>query len=412
MSVRSSCVFLVFLIFLAASTSLEEQQQQDELSNINTSLRFVRSADAANKMNLKKRKTKKGAKRKKMEKGRKTKNKKIKKNGKDKIEKNRKNKNKNNKNEKNKKNKIKKNKKIKNRKNRKNKKNEKDKNRSKSRKNEKRKKKKQKNKKKKANRNLMGDCLVSAIIAMKRWKDAVSNFDKQLIRANKKSELAEKKYVKKGLFASVALKLVDVGGGNKSALVCAGSTDSVGAKQLTNLTQTLEVCEDEISSSCGPENFPSLDQYEDFQECNNSVNAFKERIQSCFDQSKEATNSEEACKCWTSSSMTTLSESVSTCKVAAAPLNNKAAKECVAVFSNCRKYEDESVSSIQACSQSVSELAEKATLLSKNKDALTDVKAKIARATTSSRNAFRDPATNCQEFLVLVTWSKLLKILI
>ena len=363
MSIRSIIVLLAFFIFLAASKKLDEKYKQDELSNLSTFLRATRSAEANNKRIANKRK-------------------KVQRGGKKKVRKGKAKKN-----------------------NKKEKRKHKNRKKSNARKGKKNLKRNQKKKKRVSSRALTGDCLVSAVIAMKRWKDAVGNFDKQLIRATKKSELAEKKFGKKDFFKPVALKLIDVGGGNKSALTCAGSNDSVGAKQLSNLTQTLEACEEQINSTCHPENLPAPDQYEGFKECNISVTSFKIEIQNCFEKSKDAETSEEACECWTSSNMTELSNSVATCKVDAASFNNKAVKECIDVFSKCRKFEDDSVSSIKACSQSVSELAEKATVLTKNKDALGDVKAKIAKATSSTRINPRAPATNCQEFLVLVTQS-------
>ena len=56
------------------------------------------------------------------------------------------------------------------------------------------------------------------------------------------------------------------------------------------------------------------------------------------------------------------------------------------------------VDAFSSCSKSVSDLTAKAAALSKNKDALTDVKAKVAKATGSTRAV----ATNCASFLVLI----------
>ena len=46
------------------------------------------------------------------------------------------------------------------------------------------------------------------------------------------------------------------GGGNKSDLQCNGVSNSTGANQLTNLTQTLLKCEQTINASCNTANFP------------------------------------------------------------------------------------------------------------------------------------------------------------
>ena len=92
-------------------------------------------------------------------------------------------------------------------------------------------------------RTVNGKCLESAAVAMNRWRGVVANFNKQKTRIEKQAEIAGKKGGKKSVFGHIALKLVDLGGGNKSALSCSGSTTSSGAKQLTNLTNTLLACE-------------------------------------------------------------------------------------------------------------------------------------------------------------------------
>merc|ERR1711992_117774 len=91
----------------------------------------------------------------------------------------------------------------------------------------------------KSTRTLDGMCIENAVTAMKRWKDVVANFDKQKTRIEKQASIAGKKSGKQSVFGPIALKLVDLGGGNKSALTCSGSATSEGALQLTNLTSTL-----------------------------------------------------------------------------------------------------------------------------------------------------------------------------
>merc|ERR1712223_1781272 len=132
---------------------------------------------------------------------------------------------------------------LKKRKNRKNKtrKNKKGKKSKKNRKNKNKRKNRNKNRKnnkgtRKSTRTIDGVCLESAVTAMRRWKDVVTNFEKQKKRIDKQSEIAGKKSGKQSVFGPIALKLVDLGGGNKSALTCSGSATSEGALQLTNLT--------------------------------------------------------------------------------------------------------------------------------------------------------------------------------
>merc|ERR1711976_106339 len=99
-------------------------------------------------------------------------------------------------------------------------------------------------------------CVTNAVTVMKQWKDVVGNFEKQKTRMERQNKTGKNKNTKNGEFASVASYLVDIGGGNKSALSCSGSTTNIGAMQLTNLTKTLFDCEKDISATCNTANFP------------------------------------------------------------------------------------------------------------------------------------------------------------
>ena len=109
---------------------------------------------------------------------------------------------------------------------------------------------------------------------------------------------------KKGVFGPIAHKLVDLGGGNKSALACSGSTTSDGAKQLTNLTATLFACEVEVEASCNT-NFPAPNKTF-VAECANNVGEFENTTTQCVGLSKVAT-AEEACSCWTNDNFVAVS---------------------------------------------------------------------------------------------------------
>merc|ERR1712060_715523 len=98
-------------------------------------------------------------------------------------------------------------------------------------------------------------CHETAMTIMKIWKDVVTNFEKQHKRMDKQNGTGESKSGKKGEFKSAAQKLLSVGGGNKSALSCAGLTDNAGAAQMKNLTDHLMGCEDRIHMACNSTNF-------------------------------------------------------------------------------------------------------------------------------------------------------------
>merc|ERR1711902_324905 len=135
----------------------------------------------------------------------------------------------------------------------------------------------------------------------------------QKTRIEKQASIAGKKSGKQSVFGPIALKLVDLGGGNKSALTCSGSATSEGALQLTNLTSTLFDCEVLVNSSCTTD-FP-MPNMTFVDACVNATDLFKTLATECMTMSKEATAT-EACACWSAPEMTMASEAVKDCKTA------------------------------------------------------------------------------------------------
>merc|ERR1711862_921102 len=123
-------------------------------------------------------------------------------------------------------------------------------------------------------RQATGKCLENAVTAMNRWLRVVSNYKKQSIRIKGQKSLADKKKGKKGLFGPVLNQLVSAGGGNKSALTCAGSSNSSGAAQLKNLTETLEMCQMTINASCNMDDFPKPNATL-IEKCDNATKTFE-----------------------------------------------------------------------------------------------------------------------------------------
>merc|ERR1712073_192715 len=182
------------------------------------------------------------------------------------------------------------------------------------RKNNKRRTNKRKNNKgtRKSTRTLDGMCIENAVTAMKRWKDVVANFDKQKTRIEKQASIAGKKSGKQSVFGPIALKLVDLGGGNKSALTCSGSSTSEGALQLTNLTSTLFDCEVAVNASCTTD-FP-MPNMTFVDECVNASATFVAAAEACLTLSKEATAA-DACTCWAAPELAAASEAVKDCRI-------------------------------------------------------------------------------------------------
>ena len=207
-----------------------------------------------------------------------------------------------------------------------------------------------------------------------------------------------KKGDKKAVFASIALKLVDLGGGNKSALTCSGSADSDGAKQLTNLTKTL------FNKSCSMDfpapNMTFVDQ------CAMDIAMFENKTDECYKLSK-ADTAADACTCWTDAEYAELGNKIKMCKIAETADVAKGLKACKDAFSTCRKYEDDAVASMAACSVSADALKAKAAALSANVDSTNAAAAKVAAVTGSSRRrSARAAATSCSDFITLVAQCK------
>ena len=108
----------------------------------------------------------------------------------------------------------------------------------------------------KPHRAVSDSCFEQVVTIMKMWKDVISNFEKQKKRMEKQNGTGSNKKGKKGAFAGVYQKLASAGGGDKTNLSCAGSSDSEGAAQLNNLTSSLAACQADIKSACDPASWP------------------------------------------------------------------------------------------------------------------------------------------------------------
>merc|ERR1712117_537443 len=248
-------------------------------------------------------------------------------------------------------------------------------------------------------------CVTNSVTYMKQWKDVVKNFEAQKNRMERQNKTGKNKNTKNGAFASVASYLVDIGGGNKSALSCSGSTTNSGAKQLANLTKTLFDCEKEINATCNTENFPQPNMTF-LDACVKSIDMFKTAAQECLDKTvgSKATSAADACTCWNSANLTAASAEIKNCKASdESKAITKQLNKCKSAFGTCRKYEDDAIASIVGCSSSASDLTKKAAQLSANSNAMTAAKTKMASLASSSGRKARAVATSCAEIITKST---------
>merc|ERR1712241_54599 len=243
-------------------------------------------------------------------------------------------------------------------------------------------------------------CFDNSISIMKIWKDPVANYDKQRTRMKRQNETGGKKSGKKGAFGGITQRLVEAGGGNKSAPSCGGSTTNDGAKQLANLTATLDKCEDDIHTACDPSNFPQPNMtFIDM--CDALVAEFKTEAGKCLNQSvggyKQAAST--ACDCWTATALNELAVKAKNCKAKdEAGAIATALKTCTTAFGKCRKFEDDASTALAACSSDSSKLTMKAAAPLANSDAVTAAQEKVKTLTNSSRRLAR-AASTCAEIL-------------
>merc|ERR1711997_1164810 len=83
-------------------------------------------------------------------------------------------------------------------------------------------------------------------------------------------------------------------------------------------------------------------------------------------RSKKNKKNKKACTCWTAPEFTISSEKVKSCKISSTASIAAGLKSCKEAFSKCRKYEDDAVASMAACSVTSAALKAKAAALSAN----------------------------------------------
>merc|ERR1711874_487458 len=181
---------------------------------------------------------------------------------------------------------------------------------------------------------LNDNCFEQAVHFMKVWKDIVGDFEKQRKRMVKQNKTGGNKSGKKGLFAPIAHRLVDIGGGNKSNMSCGGQYGNKGAAQLQNLTKTLFDCEKSVHDACDPANIPQPNM------------TFIDRCKELVDITA-------------------------------------ALKNCTSAFGVCRKYEDDASTALSSCSSDSSKLTKKAANLAANNASMTAAKEKMASLASS-----------------------------
>ena len=194
-------------------------------------------------------------------------------------------------------------------------------------------------------------CFENALTIMRMWKDVISNFESQKKRMARQNSTGANKSGKKGIFGPVALRLIEIGGGNKSAPSCGGKTNNNGAKQLKNLTDTLNACESNVHKMCSNFSKPNMTK---LSACAVLADSFKKGAQKCLDLTigSNAKDTDTACTCWTGADLNKTVQAAKNCKFSteAKAIANEL-KNCTKAFGKCRKYEDAAVTAISSCTK-------------------------------------------------------------
>ena len=197
-------------------------------------------------------------------------------------------------------------------------------------------------------------CFENALTIMRMWKDVISNFERQKKRMERQNSTGVNKSGEKGIFGPIAQRLIEVGGGNKSAPSCGGKTNNDGAKQLKNLTDTLSACESDVHKMCGNFSQPNMTK---LSACAVLADSFKKGAQKCLDLTigSNAKDTDTACTCWTGADLNKTVQAAKNCKFSteAKAIANEL-KNCTKAFGKCRKYEDAAVTAITNCTKSSS----------------------------------------------------------
>jgi len=246
-------------------------------------------------------------------------------------------------------------------------------------------------------------CFTQAIFFLKLWKDTVANYKKQKTRMTKQNTQGSGKSGKKGEFAPVALRLVDIGGGNKTNMSCGGTYGNKGAMQLQNLTKTLFDCEIAVNKSCNLANFPKPNTTL-ITLCDTLVSSFINETGSCIGKSigSSKTNVSDACGCWLGPKLNKTAQSIKSCKTSSsAKAITTQLNKCKTTFGVCRKYEDDAITAILSCVTSSSAQTAKAATLSVNNATMTAAKAKMSSLASNSTRRIRTRATavTCAEVI-------------
>jgi len=213
-------------------------------------------------------------------------------------------------------------------------------------------------------------CPAEKALSLKILYGQVSNFFRQLKRAENHAKIVSKKKGKKDNFMNDAAILQDAVGGNFSAPSCASSGRS--ASSAGEKGQLLANCTNSIGEACADiaVNTSLLG------DCKTTMENFETKITTC--------KTDDSCTCWTEA--VAMKAAITDCKATDEMNRVKALKShCLSKFGDCKKAQDSAVEFTASCpTPSVTTMSGITTMAAKRRKLLQSILAKnIIRRNTA-----------------------------
>merc|ERR1712106_257450 len=181
-------------------------------------------------------------------------------------------------------------------------------------------------------------CPTEKATSLKLLYNQVTNFKKQLKRAENHAKIVKKKKAKKDAFQKDAAILTDVVGGDLTAPSCLATARS--ASGAASQGSTLSSCSSTIASSCEEITINSTLT----GSCSDTMTAFDAKVTECKDKASDS----EECTCWTEA--VAMKSDISKCKASDEADTVKAKKKtCLKTFGECKKAQDAAVEYTSTC---------------------------------------------------------------
>ena len=237
-----------------------------------------------------------------------------------------------------------------------------------------------------SSRAINGTCLVNILTIVETYFKQVGNFEKQWKRIVSKNKTSVSKGGKMDAFKKPLERLVKAGGGDAKNLSCQGSTSNPGALQMKNLTSILTNCSQDIEAACDESQKPTINTTE-VDKCISMIAEFKESVDGTAGCLKKT--GADLCDCFANQTLLDQAAVLRKCNLAKESQTMATAlKTCKGKYGNCRKYKEEIIGIVSACSKTSDKQMEKAKALGENVDNMKEAQDAVAKVTGSGGRHF------------------------